>query len=1046
MPPPRVNGEAASHGISKTSQRRAAAARKSKAAVAAASAAASSSGVEGQSILDCAAEAIAASLVADRQLQLDWSLRQLRDALLAENADVGEAAANRCERLRSGIALAVSKALGAYLKTAAIQGVTTSVDIDPATSTECSGATKKRRLAEAIGAATMTDPRVRFEVRQTAGRMMTSDAFTVGRAPECDVQICGDHTVSRLQLVVIPLQGGIVVVDAWSSGGTRVVRRCDPAESLPASVPSQRRAFVVPHGERVIILVGARTTVSLGPPANEAGPLAPPPPMRLAPVRSNAMSQAAVPSTQTTSSSQPTVTAVISSGQTPSSPGPSSAVSTISAVTALSTVSAVTARSAASAAASVTRIEKATAQTDISTFAVTSKPEDWLAAAPEVTVSRPLANALPMASANEQPSALSAQEVSERTAELLVGGEAGTRAVDVGALSSEPATAAAAIATVAQLHAPLDQAPVLSEPPLPAPPSPTSTDLGEGGDVVAVSRLPKAALQRCFAAVQASVRLRRAALERERLRWRCRVARRARVLGDDQCNELEEKLRPSEDGLDEVCDILDGLGVPFAMDDVASGGGAVWICRVCRDSQRARGWRCPNRHRYCRGCMTRWVEERPLPTCPREGCSYRLGEHDLEDLRVNLARREAFRALRLERALLVSQENAQSQMVVFRCPGAGCGAALIHGVGEARRRWICQCGAPPVCTGCGSEPYHYHAPCVAVQCLRARWQAWLHGGREAYRGLQRRAAREATAQHKALRETFDRQSELDRDEASKAENCRLCPRCLCVVEKVEGCNTMICGQTTDGKNRQLGCGQRFNWQTAKPYRAKPGLSRRPQVPSTACAGAISGRGVRHLFTECALCGSGGKCIFGPRFRCIHCPSFSACMKCEERLPVDHQEGHVFQIMFEDDIDWANIGVVLPKGCRVRIRRRDDLTLTEESNLVSINAVRGKRHREDGAGLECIVKDGKRGKYAIEPVGSAVTRHVAIEDLQPLLTQRQAERLLEALPPPNTAATTRAVKVGHERAAAVSLGAASADTVTAEAAITAVVPLPSAKVI
>ena len=240
---------------------------------------------------------------------------------------------------------------------------------------------------------------------------------------------------------------------------------------------------------------------------------------------------------------------------------------------------------------------------------------------------------------------------------------------------------------------------------------------------------------------------------------------------------LVGRLKLVFEDIDEVRDILDGLGIPPASDEVASSGATPWKCSVCHETHRTRGWSCPFRHRYCRECMVKWAEACALPICPQAGCGYRLGEHDLEDLRVAVLRMEAFRAARLEEGLVALQENGESQVTVFRCPGAGCSAAVVLGVGEARRRYSCACGAPAVCTSCGATPYHYHAQCADVQPLRARWLAWLQGGREAYKGLQRRAAREATAQQRALREAMAQQSELERDERWKAENCRLCPKC-----------------------------------------------------------------------------------------------------------------------------------------------------------------------------------------------------------------------------------------------------------------------------
>ncbi|CAK0816565.1 unnamed protein product [Prorocentrum cordatum] len=493
-----------------------------------------------------------------------------------------------------------------------------------------------------------------------------------------------------------------------------------------------------------------------------------------------------------------------------------------------------------------------------------------------------------------------------------------------------------------------------------------------------------------------------AAAAHGRLRWRCLAARRARLLTEDQCAELRDRLsgRAAWSAADEVADILDGLGVPAAPDEVLPQGAPAWTCPVCRGLQRARGWYCPFKHRYCRKCMVQWAEARPLPTCPHEGCGYHLGDHDLEDLRADAGRTEALRAARLEQGLVALQQDPESQVAVFRCPGSGCSAAVVLGVGEARRRWECSCGAPSTCTGCGGSPYHHHAQCGDMQSLRARWLAWLQGGREAYRGLQRRVVREAGAQTRALREAMARHSELERDEQWKAENCRCCPRCRRPTEKIGGCNTMVCGQNAHGGNRQPGCGHRFHWGDARPYRAAGAPSRAPRAPAHARAGAISGRGVRHLFAQCALCDS-GKCITGPRFRCVHCLNFSCCLKCEERLATEHEAGHVFEIMFEDEFDWTATGVELPSGTRARIRGGAAPAEGAEGGAPAGpgggSAPGGppsggrKRQRDVGAGMEGVVKGRKRGRYVLELAGGMGTRHVEPRDLQPLLTQRQARR-------------------------------------------------------
>jgi hypothetical protein len=116
------------------------------------------------------------------------------------------------------------------------------------------------------------------------------------------------------------------------------------------------------------------------------------------------------------------------------------------------------------------------------------------------------------------------------------------------------------------------------------------------------------------------------------------------------------------------------------------------------------------------------------------------------------------------------------------------------------------------------------------------------------------------------------------------------------------------------------------------------------------------------------------------------------------LATEHEDGHVFEILFEDDIDWGSTDVILPKGTRARIRRQTrgaGLAGDEEVDAQAGSASGGRKRRRQNSGLEGVVKGQKRGRYVLELVGGMGTRHVPAEDLQPLLTQKQAERLLDA---------------------------------------------------
>ena len=47
-------------------------------------------------------------------------------------------------------------------------------------------------------------------------------------------------------------------------------------------------------------------------------------------------------------------------------------------------------------------------------------------------------------------------------------------------------------------------------------------------------------------------------------------------------------------------------------------------------------------------------------------------------------------------------------------------------------------------------------------------------------------------------EASERMRRLTADEEWKAEHCRVCPNCDRIVEKMDGCDTMVCGRNAHG--------------------------------------------------------------------------------------------------------------------------------------------------------------------------------------------------------------------------------------------------------
>ena len=128
--------------------------------------------------------------------------------------------------------------------------------------------------------------------------------------------------------------------------------------------------------------------------------------------------------------------------------------------------------------------------------------------------------------------------------------------------------------------------------------------------------------------------------------------------------------------------------------------------------------------------------------------------------------------------------------------------------GRARQRARCPSCAAEFCTECGGA-YHYVLACAEVAQASAGWLRWQDGGRAKYLADTHQAAAAASAATEAAaaaaREAAARLEELRRDEQWKAAHLRLCPHCGRPVERVDGCDKMVCGRDADDKgggNRQ----------------------------------------------------------------------------------------------------------------------------------------------------------------------------------------------------------------------------------------------------
>jgi len=450
-------------------------------------------------------------------------------------------------------------------------------------------------------------------------------------------------------------------------------------------------------------------------------------------------------------------------------------------------------------------------------------------------------------------------------------------------------------------------------------------------------------LVRCLSAVRACVRLKHAPATRAQILWRCRAAVRSRLISEEQCNELEGRVRSTPETMDEVREILDGLGVRQAPKQAAAHlkpGAKVQI----------HGLAATPALNGARGICEEWLADRGR-------WAVRLGNGELAAVKPGNVTAEL-------PEVFVPPEVSDGSMLTLQCLAPGCSRTVMTCKNEPRQPYRCECGAAPRCTGCGEWPYHYHARCVDVPKLRERWVDWtVAGGRRAYRGLRAKAFREATAQRRALREA--------------AEALSATP-----------------------------CSMKTGMKSAPPPRKRNMLAAR--------ANFIRGEGLHHFFTSCAICGSKGGCIIGPRFRCIHCPSFDCCFKCEPKLKKRHDKEHIFEILFECQFDWSQAGIELPPGTRARVRENPiggtsqrvpdghpetfdgdagvSASAAAPPSTAPSGAPRPKR-KVRGYGLDGVILGFKRGRYDLQLKEDGSIRHVLPGDLQPLLSQKKAKELL-----------------------------------------------------
>ena len=184
------------------------------------------------------------------------------------------------------------------------------------------------------------------------------------------------------------------------------------------------------------------------------------------------------------------------------------------------------------------------------------------------------------------------------------------------------------------------------------------------------------------------------------------------------------------------------------------------------------------------------------------------------------------------------------------------------------------------CSSC-LKLWHPHVDCTSGEWATAEqdWLRWQGGGREEW--MQK--AGEVDAKYKAdydemLGKTDEsrkaaevRMQRLVADEEWKAENCKVCPNCHRLVNKLDGCDTMVCGRNAHGDeansnqalNQQDGCGLKFSYNGAAAYRPNVThphllvmpevLQAHPTLECDLCAGELHGPSLSYQSLNMVCC-------------------------------------------------------------------------------------------------------------------------------------------------------------------------------------------------
>ena len=311
-------------------------------------------------------------------------------------------------------------------------------------------------------------------------------------------------------------------------------------------------------------------------------------------------------------------------------------------------------------------------------------------------------------------------------------------------------------------------------------------------------------------------------------------------------------------------------------------------------------------------------DDRPGIACYHPGCTQILSPEEIAKI---LGRGDVTAGMadsRFETADLLQRDHVlmNNPTEYALCPKPNCSYAVARSTIGAAELATCERCQFDFCTQC-LNPYHYRSTCSERRYIDDEWRQWNRSGRATYwKSYTNRKSKEVEGMSKAEQNRVQRIVKAEtKDEKWKAKNCRHCPHCDRLVNRILGCSAMRCGHDTDSfhqlspsqRNKVTGgCNQPFDWDKAKPYKPVKVGSHviKAQHWQRRGGNVDDAKKPIHRHIQCDLCRTE---ITGLRLECLNCPSVNICEVCDRRCMFSssssspHKDGeHIFRIVKTDN--------------------------------------------------------------------------------------------------------------------------------------------------